>query len=65
MVGSEQASRETWEQGVTVFLNPSAVVPIDPKSLAATRGFEMKDGVLEDRVGTFHPQTSWTIFHIA
>lgn len=50
---------ETWKQGVTIFLNPNAVAPIDPKTLPSSSVFSIKNGVLYRNVFGIHTLTSF------
>jgi len=51
--------RETWAQGVTVFLNPNATVPLERAILPCTSTFYYDDGALCREVHGFHPVTSF------
>lgn len=57
-IGDSRAPTETWHQGVTLFLNPEATIPLSIGSLPCTSFFAMDDSVLRREVVVFHPVTS-------
>lgn len=57
-VGSQSAPRESWSEGVTLFLNPNALIPISKEVLPSTSSFSIQDGYLVREVYGFHPVTS-------
>lgn len=54
-VGDNSAPKETWAQGVTVFLNPYAEIPLDPFALPCTSRFLVRDNFLIRDIIGFHP----------
>jgi hypothetical protein len=56
-----EAPEETWCQGVTVFLNPNAKVPLPEDFLPHTSSFRLVDGLPVREVLDFHPLISWMI----
>jgi hypothetical protein len=56
-----QAPEETWWQGVTVFFNPHARVPLPEDFLPHTSCFRVLGGLPIREVWDFHPLTSWMI----
>lgn len=57
-VGDPDAPEETWWQGVTLFLNPNATVPLPADFLPATCVIARQDGGLTMEIDGFHPMTS-------
>jgi len=57
-VGDPDAPEETWWQGVTLFLNPNATVPLPADYLPATCVIARQDGGLTMEIDGFHPMTS-------
>lgn len=57
-VGSQSAPRESWSEGVTLFLNPNALVPVSKEVLPSTSSFSIQDGHLVREVHGFHPVIS-------
>ena len=57
-VSDPGAPEETWWQGVTLFLNPNATVPLPADFLPATCVIAREDGVLTMEIDGFHPMTS-------
>lgn len=58
-VGDPDAPEETWWQGVTLFLNPNATVPLPAEFLPATCVIASdSDGSLSMEIDGFHPLTS-------
>lgn len=59
-IGSPSFPKETWHEGVTLFLNPNAQIPIPKKMLPCTSSFSIdNDGCLVREVNGFHPMTSF------
>ena len=56
-----QAPDETWWQGVTVFSNPNAKVPLPDDFLPHTTSFRVLGGLPIRQVCDFHPLVSWMI----
>ncbi|SFJ30108.1 hypothetical protein SAMN02799626_01490 [Caulobacter sp. UNC279MFTsu5.1] len=58
-VGDPAAPQETWAEGVTLFLNPNADIPLVPAVLPASCTMAMtRGGSLMKCVSGFHPLTS-------
>jgi|GEM_PF-1561430 len=57
-VGDDFVPRETWAEGVTVFLNPYARIPLDPLILPCTSRFSVRDDYLIRDIIGFHPVLS-------
>lgn len=57
-VGSSSSPKETWSEGVTLFLNPNALIPVPNECLPNTSEFSIQDGYLTREVHGFHPVTS-------
>ncbi len=64
-VGSPSSPKETWSEGVTLFLNPNASVPVSPELLPSTSMFSVRDGCLVRDVQGFHPVVSCMIVHVS
>lgn len=62
-VGSPSSPKETWSEGVTLFLNPNALIPVPQKLLPSTSTFSVQDGYLIREVHGFHPLTSLMRFY--
>jgi hypothetical protein len=62
-LGASGLPPETWSQGVTVFENPNARVPLPRGALPATCFAHVKDGFVTREVGDFHPILSFMIIH--
>jgi hypothetical protein len=62
-VGHPTAPEETWWQGVTLFYNPNAEVPLPRPFLSSTSAFSVdNEGTLIREVREFHPVTSFMSF---
>ena len=59
-VGEASSPQESWAEGVTVFHNPNALIPIPTSLLPCTSHFSVEDGRLTREVIGFHPLTSFT-----
>lgn len=57
-VGGSMSPIETWWQGVTIFYNPCALLPLPEGFLRATSTFSVKGDYLARTVKDFHPLTS-------
>jgi hypothetical protein len=60
VLGAADTPKETWSEGVTVFENPFAAVPLPRGLLPATCYFGVADGYVTREVGGFHPVVSST-----
>ncbi|MEZ4311910.1 MAG: hypothetical protein R3F14_28110 [Polyangiaceae bacterium] len=60
VIGSPDAPHETWAQGVTVFFNPRARVPLRDDLLACTSAFKLEGGSIVREVYDFHPLATLT-----
>lgn len=58
-VGSHSSPEETWHEGVTLFLNHNARIPISKEILPCTSSFSVEDRYLVREVHGFHPLTSY------
>jgi hypothetical protein len=59
-LGSPDTPKESWSEGVTIFENPCADIPLPRGLLPATCRFHVKDGYVTREVGAFHPVVSFT-----
>lgn len=62
-IGASGSPEETWHQGVTLFLNPNARLPIPKDFLPCTSSFSIQDNYLVREVYGFHPMTSYMQIH--
>ena len=62
-VGELASAIETWFQGVTIFHNPNALVPLPGDYLKSTKVCQISNGKLNRRVTDFHPLTSFTVMY--
>lgn len=62
-LGKGGVPEETWWQGVTIFRNPSAKIPLPDDALKCTSAFRIREGQLEREVFDFHPLTSMMMLH--
>lgn len=61
MEGNSPDYRETWMEGIDVFHNPKAKIPLHPMMLAgAAHHFLREDGQLESLIPKWHPMGSFT-----
>jgi hypothetical protein len=58
-IGSPSSPKETWHEGVTLFLNHNARIPISKEILPCTSSFSTEDSYLVREVRGFHPMTSF------
>ena len=58
-VGSVSSPKESWSEGVTLFLNPNALIPVSQEILPNTSFFSVQDGYLVREVHGFHPLNSF------
>lgn len=58
-VGSHPSPKETWHEGVTLFLNHNARIPISKEILPCTSTFSVENNYLVREVHGFHPMTSF------
>ena len=58
-LGDPRVPAETWSQGVTLFINPEADVPLPDGALPCTSVFEVRQGRLRRIVAGFHTVTSF------
>ncbi len=58
-VGHHSSPEETWHEGVTLFLNHNARIPISKEILPHTSSFSIEGGGLVREVQGFHPMTSF------
>lgn len=61
LVANPEAPIETWFQGLTVFHNPKAIIPLPQNILKSTNVYKIRDGRLIREVNDFHPLVSFTI----
>ncbi|MHB8252174.1 MAG: hypothetical protein ACYDEV_00385 [Acidiferrobacter sp.] len=64
-LGNPCAPVETWQQGVTLFLNPEADVPMAADGLPCTCAFEVQDGYLKRIITGFHTATSFMTISVS
>lgn len=64
-VGSPSWPLETWSEGVTLFHNPNALVPVPSGFLPSTSNFSVRDGCLVRDVQGFHPVVSFMIVRVS
>jgi len=64
-LGSTSVPRETWSEGVTLFLNPNASTPIPPGFLPNTSTLSVRGGYLIREVHGFHPVTSFMVVEVS
>jgi len=58
-VGRPETPAEDWAEGLTLFLNPNATIPLPADVLPASCTIAMlRDGTLLKCIGEFHPQAS-------
>jgi hypothetical protein len=62
-VGEFASATETWFQGVTIFHNPSALIPLPDDFFKSTKVCQIVNGKLNRRVTDFHPLTSFTLMN--
>lgn len=63
-LGSSGIPIENWAEGVTVFENPFADVPLQRGFLPATSYLSVQDGFVTREVGEFHPVVSFMHVHL-
>ena len=61
VVGSEGVPKETWSEGVTIFENPNAAVPLPRDALPASSHVSVRDGYVYREVRGFHPLLSFMV----
>ena len=61
VVGSERTPKETWNEGVTIFKNPNAAVPLPRDVLPASSHVSVRDGYVYREVRGFHPLVSFMV----
>ena len=59
MIGHEATPRETWSEGVTLYFNPFAQVPLPEDLLPASSKFVLQDDELVRKINGFHPLASF------
>jgi hypothetical protein len=62
-VGELASPVETWCQGVTIFHNPNALIPLPDNYFKCTKVCRILSGKLNRRVTDFHPLTSFTVMN--
>lgn len=63
VLGAEGVPEETWCQGVTLFENPRAAVPLPQDFLPRTSTIRVRDGDLVRELHGFHPLWSFMVIH--
>lgn len=63
LVGTEGTPKETWSDGVTVFENPHALLPLPRDFLPATSHVSVREGSVYREIRGFHPVVSFTQIH--
>ena len=56
--------KETWSEGVTIFQNPFASIPLADDFLPASCVIALRDGYVSREVNGFHPVSSCMITHV-
>jgi hypothetical protein len=62
-VGAVGVPKETWADGVTIFENPNALVPLPGGALPASSLVAIRDGYVYREIRGFHPVVSFTQIH--
>ncbi len=62
-MGAPETPRETWAEGVTLFLNPNAVNPLSAGALQSSCVFSADRFAVFRHISGFHPVTSATFVH--
>jgi len=62
-VADKTAPIETWFQGLTIFHNPKALIPLPEDFFKSTNIYQVRNGRLNRRVNDFHPLVSFTIIN--
>jgi hypothetical protein len=60
-VADQMAPIETWFQGLTIFHNPKAIIPLRENVLKSTNIYQLQNGRLIRDVDSFHPLVSFTV----
>jgi len=60
-VADQMAPVETWFQGLTIFHNPKAAIPLRENVLKSTNTYQLQNGRLMRDVNSFHPLVSFTV----
>lgn len=63
-VGDSSVPKETWYEGVTLFINPNANHPLQQSLLPRTCTFSVRDNVVNREVHGFHPVTSFMFISV-
>ena len=63
-VGDPSAPKETWHEGVTLFINPNASHPLQRSLLPHTCTFSVRENVVHREVHGFHPVTSFMFISV-
>ncbi len=63
LVGSPNAPKEPWSNGVTIFENPNARIPLRRDALPCSSHISVRDGYVFREVRGFHPVVSFTQIH--
>ena len=63
-VGHPGTPKETWSEGVTIFQNPFATVPLPDDYLPRSCVVSVQDGYVSRQVYGFHPISSCMITHV-
>jgi hypothetical protein len=56
-----EKSEETWSEGINVYHNPHARMPLEPEMFPFAGHHTVKDGDIVSMLPDFHPFASWTI----
>jgi len=57
----DENGKETWSEGVSIFHNPNAKIPIDKDLFPSIAHHEFEDGQIKSLIPDFYPYTSYTI----
>ena len=60
-VGDQTAPIENWFQGLTIFHNPKAIIPLPENIFRSTNVYQVQNGKLIRDVNSFHPLVSFTV----
>lgn len=56
-----EESKEMWSEGINVFHNPNAKIPLEREMFPFAGHHTVKDGDIVSMLPEFHPYSSWTI----
>jgi hypothetical protein len=56
-----ESSIEIWSEGIDIYHNPNAKIPLDPDAFPYAGHHMIKDGDIVSMLPDFHPYSSWTM----